>query len=140
MTWTWTFMRARQHQHSTGKPSGRRRCNRRWRSSCRIRVEGALDAARRTGETAEAAPRAAFNLGLLLEDQGEVAAACGAYYQAIDSGHPDEAPAAAFNLGVLLAEQGGMAGAREAFQQAIDSGHPEATEAARLGLRLPEST
>ena len=38
---------------------------------------------------ADAAPRAAVNLGLLLQEQGDVDGAKAAYQQAIDSGHAD---------------------------------------------------
>ncbi|MDN5797050.1 MAG: hypothetical protein L0H79_15010 [Intrasporangium sp.] len=50
---------------------------------------------------ADQAPVAAFNLGVLEQEQGEVAAARAAYQLAIDSGHADQAPRAAFNLGIL---------------------------------------
>ena len=51
-----------------------------------------------------------FNLGVLLEDQGDVQGAKDAFQKAIDSGHADAAPTAAVNLGVLLEEPGGRAG------------------------------
>jgi tetratricopeptide (TPR) repeat protein len=51
---------------------------------------------------AEAAPRAAVYLGLLLAEQGDIVGAKAAYQQAIDSGHAEAAPAAAANLGRLL--------------------------------------
>ena len=50
----------------------------------------------------EAAPIAAFNLGILLEEQGDSAGARTAYQKAIDSGQPDIVPLAASNLEVLL--------------------------------------
>ena len=80
------------------------------------------------------APRAAFNLGVLLAQQGDVAGAKEGYQKAIDSGHTDHAPKAAVGLGVLLIDQGDEAGAKEAFQKAIDSGHTEATRVAAAGL------
>ena len=46
------------------------------------------------------------NLGVLLDEQGDVEGARAAYQRAIDSGHPDEAPRAMVNLGVLLARAG----------------------------------
>jgi tetratricopeptide (TPR) repeat protein len=49
-------------------------------------------------EHAEAAPRAAFNLGILFEERGEYDLAVEAYQQAINSGHPEVAPKAVGNL------------------------------------------
>jgi tetratricopeptide (TPR) repeat protein len=91
------------------------------------------------GQT-DQAPQAAYNLGLLLDGQGDVAGARTAYQRAIDSGHPDEAPPAAYRLGVMLEKRGDVAGARTAYQQAIDTGHPgEAPPAAfQLGSLLAE--
>src|SRR6266487_5231192 len=83
----------------------------------------------------EMAPMAAYNLGVLLQEQGDVTGAQVAYRQAIDSGHPDQAPRAAISLGNLLAEQGDVAGARAAFQQAIDSGHSDQASAALRALQ-----
>jgi tetratricopeptide (TPR) repeat protein len=80
------------------------------------------------------APKAAFNVGLLLEGQGDVAGARAAYRQTIATGHRDWAPLAARNLANLLTEQGDVAGARAALQQAIDSGHPEHAPAAAFFL------
>ena len=74
---------------------------------------------------ADAAPRAAVNLGILLDEQGDVAGAKAAYQQAIDSGHADAAPQAAVNLGMLLRRQGDVEGAEAAYQRAIDSGHAD---------------
>ncbi len=73
----------------------------------------------------EAAPRAAFDLGILYEEREEYDLAKEAYQQAIDSGHPEEAPGAAFNLGLMLDRQGEYDRAVDAYQQAIDSGHTE---------------
>src|SRR5215216_4873076 len=90
-------------------------------------------------EHPEAAPRAAFNLGILLEQIGEYDLAQEAYQQVIASEHPEEAPRAAFNLGSMLDRQGAYARAEEAYQQAINSGHPEvAPEGVRnlRGLRM----
>ena len=39
------------------------------------------------------------NLGVLLEEQGDLEGARAAYQQAIDTGHPDQAPRAMLNLG-----------------------------------------
>jgi tetratricopeptide (TPR) repeat protein len=86
---------------------------------------------------ANQAPKSALGLGLMLEEQGDVAGARTAYQQAIDSGHPEQAPKAAYSLGrLLLTERGDVAGARTAYQQAIDSGHPDAAPMAAYGLGL----
>ena len=83
-------------------------------------------------------PEAAFNLGVLLADQGQPEEAAAAFQQAIDSGHPDHAPEAAYALGFLLVDQDQPGPAELAFRQAIDSGHPDhAPQAARsLGALL----
>ena len=88
----------------------------------------------------DAAPKAEYNLGILLKEQGDIEGARAAYQRAIDSGHLDAAPMAAFNLGVLLKEQGDIEGARAAYQRAIDSGHPDAAPMAafNLGILLEE--
>jgi Tfp pilus assembly protein PilF len=86
------------------------------------------------GDHADHVPRAAFNLGLLLAAQGDVAGATAAYQKAIDSGHADYTPAAAVNLGVLLAGQGDVAGAKAAYQMAIDSRHATHAPAAAMNL------
>ena len=62
---------------------------------------------------------AAFKLGALLRDQGDIAGARAAYQQAIDSDHPDVAPKAAYDLGSLLRKQGDKEGARAARQRAM---------------------
>jgi tetratricopeptide (TPR) repeat protein len=84
----------------------------------------------------DAAPRAAFNLGILLKGQGDMDGARAAFQLAIGSQHADQAPRAAFNLGILLEEQGDMDGARAAFQLAIDSQHADMAPIALLKLEL----
>jgi tetratricopeptide (TPR) repeat protein len=79
---------------------------------------------------------AAYNLGLLLEAQGDRDEARAAYQQAVDSGHPDAAPMARLNIGNLLMAQDDLDGARAAFQAAVDSGHPDAAPMARANLGL----
>jgi tetratricopeptide (TPR) repeat protein len=81
------------------------------------------------------ASMAAYNLGVLYQEHGDMARAQAAYQQAIDTGHAEAAPMAARNLGLLLQEQGDLAAARAAFQQAIDSGHPKQASAAEQALR-----
>ena len=85
-------------------------------------------------EKSEWAPKAAFNLGVLLAEQGDLAGAKAAYQRAIDSGHAEWAPKAAVNLGWLLEKQGDLAGAKIAYQRAIDSGHPKWAPHAAVNL------
>jgi len=88
----------------------------------------------------EVAPSAAFNLGVLLAEQGEHERAEQAFQQAVDSGHPEAAPMAANNLGFLLAEQGEHERAEQAYQRAIDSVHTDGAPMAafNLGVLLAE--
>ena len=71
-------------------------------------VASAKDAWQQANDSAhpDAAPRAAYNLGYLLEKQGDVAGAKDAWQQAIDSGHADMAPQAAPHLRVLRTGKG----------------------------------
>jgi len=79
---------------------------------------------------------AAFGLGVLLGEQGDVEGAKAAYQRAIDSGHTAQTPLAALGLGGLLKEQGDVEGAKVAYQRAIDSGHADAAPMAALVLGL----
>ena len=83
----------------------------------------------------ETNPWAAFNLGLLLQEQGDPTRAAAAYQVAIDSGHAEVAPTAAINLALLREEQGDLAGTAAAYQVAIDSGHAEAAPKAGIQSR-----
>jgi tetratricopeptide (TPR) repeat protein len=87
-------------------------------------------------EHSDQALRATFNLGWLLEEQGDVPGAKAAYQKVIDSGHADLAPVAAANLGMLLAKQGDVPGAKAAYQKAIDSGHATAVPLGATGLGM----
>ena len=80
-------------------------------------------------------PMAAYYLGTLLQEQGDVRGALAAFQRAIDSDHPRAAPMALMKLGVLLQEQGDVRGARNAFQLAIDSGLPDVTDEATQRLQ-----
>jgi tetratricopeptide (TPR) repeat protein len=73
----------------------------------------------------DAAPRAAFWLGVLLRQHGYRRGARTAFERAVDSGHPFVALGAKANVGGLLLEEGDQTGARRAFQQVIDSGHSD---------------
>ncbi len=72
----------------------------------------------------------AFNLGVLLHQQREFAAAAAAYERAEQRGDRD----AAFNLGVLLYEQGDLDGAEAAWRRCLRHQHVQA--AANLGFLL----
>ena len=113
-----------------GTPSTRRR---RRSASGAAQGAGVIRWGRRRGAQltvdsghAEHAPAAALKLGMLREQQGDLAGASAAYHLAVDSGHAKHAPAAALFLGVLRKEQGDLAGAAAAYQLAIDSGRADA--------------
>ncbi len=81
-------------------------------------------------------PQAAFNLGLLQQDRGELDAAVVAYQSAIDSADPEWAPRAAFNLGVLQQDRGELDAAVVAYQSAIDSADRKQAPKAASNLGL----
>jgi virulence factor Mce-like protein len=66
----------------------------------------------------------AFNLGFVLERQGDLDGAAAAYRRADEAGHAG----AAVNLGLLLERQGDIEGAEAALQRAVDRGHLEAAQ------------
>jgi len=72
----------------------------------------------------------AFNLGVLLERQGDMAGAVAAYRRADECGHGP----AACNLGVLLEEQNDAVGALAAYRRASQRG--DANGAFNLGVLL----
>ena len=72
----------------------------------------------------------AFNLGVLLEREGDTAGALAAYRRADEHDHGP----AACNLGVLLEEQSDIAGALDAYQRAAERG--DANGAFNLGMLL----
>jgi len=78
-------------------------------------------------------PDGAFNLGVALEQRGDLAGAAAAYRRADQRGHG----AAACNLGVLLEEQGELGDAERAFQRADRRGDPHG--AFNLGVLLEQS-
>jgi peptidoglycan hydrolase-like protein with peptidoglycan-binding domain len=73
-----------------------------------------------------------FELGLLLEERGDLAGAEAAYLRADQRGHP----AAASNLGVLLEERGDRTGAEAAYRRAAERGGANGTF--NLGVLLEE--
>ena len=64
----------------------------------------------------------AFNLGVILHQQGDTAGALAAYERAEQRGDPD----AAFNLGVLQYEAGDFDGAEASWRRAVEHGHTRA--------------
>jgi peptidoglycan hydrolase-like protein with peptidoglycan-binding domain/TPR repeat protein len=91
---------------------------------------GATDALRRADELGH--PAAAFDLGLLLVQQGDRAGAKEAFRRADQRGHVT----AAFDLGALLLQEGDRAGAEEAFRRADQRG--DAGAACNLGVLLEQ--
>jgi TPR repeat protein len=77
---------------------------------------------RRADETGAAS--GAFNLGAMLHQRGDTAAAAAAYERAERRGDHD----AAFNLGVLLYEAGDLDGAEAAWRRSAGRGHVRAAE------------
>jgi TolA-binding protein len=88
----------------------------------------------------DAASVAAFNLGLLLQEQSDLEGAKAAYQQAIASGDTEIAPRAVAFMGTLLREQGDVEGAKAAYQEAIASGQAYYAPVAafNLGVLLKE--
>ncbi len=75
-------------------------------------------------------PQGATNLGVLLEQRGDLDGALAAYRRADRRGDVN----GAFNLGCLLAERGDLKGARAALQRADERG--DAAAASNLGVLL----
>jgi Flp pilus assembly protein TadD len=80
----------------------------------------------------EGDPGAAFMLGGLLWERGDLEGAIAALRRAADRGHA----AGASNLGVLLEQQGDLDGALEAYRRATERGDPDG--AFNLGALLAE--
>jgi predicted negative regulator of RcsB-dependent stress response len=68
------------------------------------------------------APLASFNLGSLLEQEGDDIRALAAYRKAADSGNPLFAPTSTLAMGGLLLKIGDTAAALAAYERAIKSG------------------
>lgn len=83
-------------------------------------------------EDARSEAERAFHVGVLLEEQNDLAGAETAYRRADEGGHA----AAASNLGVLLEGQGDLVGAKAAYRRAADRG--DANGAFNLGVLLEE--
>ena len=123
-------------QPSIGSP--RRAAVIAYNDGVRLAKEGKVNAAAeafectiRSGHPA-LGPRAAFNLGVLLNADPDAAA--GAYRRAAATAHPEVAPKALFNLGCLLTTIGDPERAKEAFEHAIRLGDVEVFTRSVLSL------
>jgi TPR repeat protein len=83
---------------------------------------------------ADAAPKAASDLGTHFALRGDTARAHAAFLKAMDSGHRDAAPMAAFNLGLMRQKSDDLDAARDAYEQAVRSGHAEFAPKAAVNL------
>jgi tetratricopeptide (TPR) repeat protein len=84
-----------------------------------------------------AAGQAAYDLGILLEEQGDLEGAQTAFQLAVDSSHPAAAPLAAVRLGQLLADSGDLDAAKARYEFAIASRYgPAAADATLLLAEL----
>lgn len=86
-----------------------------------------------TGDVDEM-PRALRNMGVMLDDAGEIDAAREAYERAIATHHQQQAPAAMVNLAQLDEKVGDLDCARSGFEQAIATDHPVESQRARVLL------
>jgi tetratricopeptide (TPR) repeat protein len=76
---------------------------------------------------------AASNLGVVLEQQGNLDGALDAYRRADQRGDAN----GAFNLGVLLAQSGDPSGAQAAYRRALERGEGQIADN-RRGVVLPK--
>jgi tetratricopeptide (TPR) repeat protein len=74
--------------------------------------------------SSEWSPRAAFVLGDLYRQEGDLNAAERYLQIARESGHQEWAPLAEINQGILCMTRGDVQGARRAYEAAIATGHP----------------
>ena len=104
------------------------------RADARLKSLKEMNGSNGTGHPGDVSGEAdeAFNLGVLLEEQHDLAGAEAAYRRADERGHA----AAASNLGVLLEGQGDLVGAQTAYRRADERG--EANGAFNLGVLLEE--
>jgi tetratricopeptide (TPR) repeat protein len=85
-----------------------------------------------------AAGQAAYDLGILLQEQKDLEGAQTAFQLAVDSSHPTAAPSAAVRLGQLLGDRGNFNAARASYEFAIASRYgPAAADATLLLAELP---
>jgi len=85
-------------------------------------------------ENADHAVIGATALGVVLDQQGDLAGAEEAYRLAIHTRQPDMSPLAAVNLGQILDRRGNFAAAAQAYQLAIDSRHVDQAPLAAMNL------
>jgi tetratricopeptide (TPR) repeat protein len=77
---------------------------------------------------------AALNLGILLEQRGDVTGARHAYETAVASGDTSAAGAAGLNLGLIAVDGRDFVEAEKMFRVAAESDHPEARVAGAINL------
>jgi TPR repeat protein len=87
-----------------------------------------VEALRRADERGD--PAGASNLGVLLEQQGDLEGALAAYRRADERGDAN----GSFNLGLFLAHRGDLTGANEAYRRAVERGDPDVVDRARSAL------
>jgi tetratricopeptide (TPR) repeat protein len=104
-----------------------RECQSAWLGLVEPQAEAAW---RRADDRGHAA--GAYNLGVLLEQRGDLDDAEAAWRRADDRGHA----AGAYNLGVLLEQRGDLDDAQAAWRRADDRGH--AAGAYNLGVLLKQ--
>lgn len=104
------------------------------RRQLRLHAQKTFTAVAAAGDQSEAVSEAEFDLGLLLQAQGNLAEAKAAYQLVIDSGNREVASTAAVTLGLLLKEEGNLKGAKANYQLAINSGNRAAAAMAAGGL------
>lgn len=77
-----------------------------------------------------------YNIGVLLEESGQINDARCALQSGLNLRDPEYSPRCAVNLGLLLEEQGDLAKAQDALRQGISYNHPEYTNTALYNLKL----
>ena len=77
---------------------------------------------------------AALNLGILLEQRGDVTGARHAYETALASGDTSAAGVAGLNLGLIVVNDRDLIEAERLFRVAAESDHPEARVAGAINL------
>ena len=88
-----------------------------WRAAAKVPAQRPYRRAQRRGDA-----NGAFNLGVLLDEHGDVSGAARAYRFADQRGHA----AAACNLGAIRAEHGDISGAETTFNRARERGDSNA--------------
>ncbi|GLZ79515.1 hypothetical protein Afil01_43220 [Actinorhabdospora filicis] len=96
------------------------------------RPDIAFSAITRAAQTPDAHPAAMYNLGILLQQRGDLDGAEKWYRRATETGHTD----ATFNLGILLEQRGDLDEAEKWYRRATDTGDTGAMN--NLGVLLEQ--